>query len=394
MSKLVKALIFFIIVALLVVGGIRLVKIRKEQVSNLPTPERPVYLVEGATVKKGSITVEDKFLGLFRPYNTVEVTSKVSGYVKKIHVKTGQHVKKGDILVSIDDTPVRKEIQIARIDIENLQIQLDSLRAKKEAVETDLKTKENIYRRDSRLYEKKAISREALERSYTAYMMAQAQLEEVKTAIKNTQNKIKQLKDKIESLKNELSYLQIKSPVNGIVQRINFREGNLVVPGKPVLNVESSERYEIVVKLPPDYPVSEGDKMTVDFGGEKKELKVMMVCPATSPEFLKVIKTRIGYKPDGVVSNSLLNVSILKSYSGYVVPANAVFSMTDGDYILVAEGDRFTRLPVKVIATDGRHSVIQGDGIQEGMAVAVGEESKLRLLSLGKKGKVILKESK
>jgi len=394
MSKLAKIFIGLLIVILLIVGGIKLVKTRKEQISDLPPPERPVYLINGATIKKGLITVEDKFIGLFRPFNTVEITSKASGYIKKIHVKTGQAVKKGDMLVSIDDTQVKKEIQITKIDVENLRIQLRSLKTKKEALETDLQTKNNTYNRNKRLYEKKAISKEALERSFTAYKMAQAQLEEVKTSIKNIQNKILQLKDKIDSLKNELSYFQIKSPVNGIIQRINFREGNLIVPGKPVLNVESSEKYEIVVKIPPDYPVSVGNKIRVNFGSEKKELKVMKVCPSTSPELLKLIKTRIDYKPKGVISNSLLNVSILKNYTGYIVPVNAVFSMTGGDYILVIDGENFNKLPVKVVATDGEKTVIQGNNLQEGMVVAVGEESKLRLLSLGKKGKVILKENK
>ncbi|NPA58447.1 MAG: efflux RND transporter periplasmic adaptor subunit [Aquificae bacterium] len=392
MSKWLKRLVIVILLLVFIIGGIRLLKIRMEEVASTPPPEKPVYVVEGAVVKKGSIQVEDQFLGLFRPFNTVQVSSKLSGYIKKIHVKTGQFVKKGQVVLTVDDTPVKTQIETTAVEIQNVKSQLKALSGKKEALKIDLETKRKIYERNKRLYEKKAIPLEAVEKSYAVYKIAQSNYNDVVSNISVLEGKIKQLREKMASLEDELGYLRITSPVDGVVQRINVREGNLVVPGKPVLNIESSDRYEIIVKLPPDYPVKEGDSLVVDFNGSKKELKVMMVCPSASPEFLKVIKTRIGYRPEGVASNSFLNVSLKKELSGYVVPLNAVLELTGKKYLLIYRDGGFQKVEVELLGTDGVNAVVKGN-IQEGMEVAVAQQSKLRLLAFGKKGKLVLKES-
>jgi len=392
MNKLLKTLLIILIVFIIVLGGIKLLKTRMEQLALTPPPEKPVFVVEGAVVEKGKLDIQTDFVGLIRPFNTVEVSSKVSGYIKKIHVKTGQKVQKGQVIVSVDDTPVKTQIETTRLEIQNLKSQIQALLHKKEALKVDVETKKKIYERNKRLYEKKAISKEALEKSYTVYKLAQSNYEDVVSSISVIQGKIKQLKQKLLSLEDELNYLQIKSPVNGTVQRINIREGNLVVPGKPVLNIESSDRYEIVVKLPPDYPVEVGDVMVVDFGGNRKQLKVMMVCPGASPEGLKVIKTRIRYKPADVVSNSYLNVSLKKEVSGFIVPVNALLDMTGKTYLLVYKNGSFERVEITLLGTDGRKAVVDGP-LTEGMEVAVAQQSKLRMLAFGKKGKVIIREN-
>ncbi|NPA12449.1 MAG: efflux RND transporter periplasmic adaptor subunit [Aquificae bacterium] len=387
-KKAVKILLLILIVALLVVGGVRLIKIRKQEVANTPPPQEPVYTVEYATVKKGSVSVEDRFTGFIKPYNTVQVMAKIPAYIKKIYVKTNQPVKKGELIILLDDTQIKSQINTVKIDIQNLKLQLQTLKAKEQALKTQLETNRNIYLRNKKLYEKKAIPQEALEKSLTAYKLSQAQYKEVLQGIKQTENRINQLKEKVKSLENELTYLQIHSPVDGVVQRINIREGNIPPMGKSILNIETSGRYEIIVKLPPDYPVAEGDPMVVETPVGRKELQVKMVCPSASPEGLKVIKSMVKEKPKGVVSNSYIKVYLPKTASGFVVPATAILHLTDGTYLLTLKEGRFIKIPVKVVLSNGKEAVVEGN-IQEGLKVAVGEESKLRLLSFGRKGKFI-----
>ncbi|WP_457642984.1 efflux RND transporter periplasmic adaptor subunit [Persephonella sp.] len=389
MSKILKTAVVAVLIIILVIGGIRLIKIRKEQVAGTPPPEKPVYAVKGTKIKQGTLTISNHFVGFIRPVNTVDVSPKTAGYIKKIHVKTGQKVKKGDLLVSIDDTQIKNDIKNVQLDISTVEIQLSAVQAKKEALKTDLQTKKHIYERNKRLYEKKAISEEALEKSLTAYRLALSQYEEVLATEKNLSSKIQQLRNRIKTLQNELSYLQIRSPVDGIVQRINIREGNLATLNKPVLSVESSGMYEVIVKLPPDFPVKEGDTAVVDFNGNRKTLKISMVCPSASPEALKVIKLRLHDKPPSVPSNSYLNVYLEKKVEGLTLPVNAVLTLTDGSYVLVYKSGKFEKVPVKLIASNGRTAVIQGENLHEGMVVAVAEESKLRLLAAGRAGKII-----
>jgi multidrug efflux pump subunit AcrA (membrane-fusion protein) len=47
----------------------------------------------------------DEFTGRIDAIETVEIRPRVSGYVDKVHFKSGQMVKKGDLLYTIDARP-------------------------------------------------------------------------------------------------------------------------------------------------------------------------------------------------------------------------------------------------------------------------------------------------
>jgi len=85
MSKNIpKIIITAVTVALIALGAVSLLKKRKAQLANLPTPERPVYVVKGAVVKKGQIVVKRTFTGKVYSDNEVKVTTKFGGYIKSI----------------------------------------------------------------------------------------------------------------------------------------------------------------------------------------------------------------------------------------------------------------------------------------------------------------------
>ncbi|WP_457634750.1 efflux RND transporter periplasmic adaptor subunit [Persephonella sp.] len=390
MGKIIKIFVFVVVVAVLVVTGVLLIQKKKEEISKIPTAEKPYYTVKGSRVQKGAILLTRDFVGEFRPENVVLVSSNKSGYIKKLYVKIGQKVKKGQILSVIDDTQIKNQIKNLQIDLKNLELRLKSLKTREQAAKVLLITKKNSYKRDKRLFEKKAVSKEKVEKSYSSYLLAKSQLEDIQTEIQTVKNRIKQLSNEISTLKNSLLYLRIKSPVDGIVQNIFLREGNLVLPGKPIMRIEESKRYEIVVKVPSDYPVKEGDPVRIRFNGNVKDYKVSIVYPSSS-DYLKVVKIRLTEKPEEVISNSLINVSFVKEIEGFVVPKNAVLNTSSESYVLTVSDGRFKKIPVIVKGVNNMYAAVSGN-LKEEMVVAVGEESKLRLLSTGRKGKIILEK--
>ncbi|WP_293446430.1 efflux RND transporter periplasmic adaptor subunit [Persephonella sp.] len=390
MGKIIKIITLMMVVATLVIAGIFLIQKKKEEISKIPTPEKPYYTIRGTRLEEGTVLLTRDFVGEFRPENVVLVSSNKSGYIKKIYVKTGQEVKKGQILSVIDDTQIKNQIKNLQIDLKNLELRLKSLKTREQAVKALLITKENIYKRDKRLFEKKAVSKEKVEKSYSSYLLAKSQLEDIQTEMQTTKNRIKQLSNELKTQKNSLLYLRIKSPVDGVIQNISLREGNLVLPGKPIMRIEESKRYEIVIKVPSDYPVKEGDPVRIRFNGNVKDYKVSTVYPSPS-DYLKVVKIRLTEKPEGIISNSLINVSFVKEIEGFVVPKNAVLNTSSGSYVLTVSEGRFKKIPVVVKGMNKKFAVVSGD-LKKGMIIAVAEENKLRLLSTGKKGKIVLEK--
>ena len=386
MSKYIKVLIFILIVIGLVVGGVRLIKKRKEELAHLKPPEKPVYIVKGTKVKKGNILISDEFLARYQPVNQVKVATKVVGYIKNIYVEEGQPVKKGQLLAVIDSVPLTVKLQNLKLEIENMSQKLSALKEKEKALSFDVETKRKIYERNKVLYQKKALSKEKLELSETAYKLTAAKLAELKANEKILQNKLNELENNIKNVKNSLSYTKIYSPVNGIVDTILKREGNLAVIGKPIMLVEDTSRYELKTELPLNYRLE--NIAFISLKGGNIQFKNFKVLPSASQRDLKVVKIYTK-KLQGIPSNSIQHISINREVSGFIVPRNAILHLSNGTFVLTVKDGKFVKIPVKLLGENEKYAVISGN-ITESMPVAVAEESKLRLLSFGKKGKLVI----
>ena len=65
------------------------------------------------------------FSGQVEPRQTVEVANQVNGVVKKIHVVAGQRVRRGALLVSLDDADAKIEVAVARAALEEANARLE-----------------------------------------------------------------------------------------------------------------------------------------------------------------------------------------------------------------------------------------------------------------------------
>ena len=388
-----KKLLIIPIIILLIIGGILLIKKRKSEIAHLKTAYRPVYLVEGVKVKDGSIEIKREFIGKLEADNIVNVSTKIPAYIKDIKVKEGETVRKGQTLVILDNQPVQLEIRNIETNINILRNQLEALNSQKEALKTALQTAKNIYERNKKLYEKKAISKEKLELSETKYQEVKANYEKILRSIKNVENNIKQQGNKISIKRNQLTYLSIKSPIDAKVDKIFLKIGNLAPVGKPIMRLISKDKYKILFSFPNSLDIKEGSTVYINFGnGDIKEAKIIKIYPQTDKSFLNVAEIRLNSIPTNIKSGSLVNLDVvIKEVSGKVVPVNGILELSDGNYVLTVKGDKFVKIPVKVLGKNEKFAVIEGN-IQIGTPIAVGEENKLRILTTGKKGKLVSKK--
>lgn len=115
-----------------------------------------------------------------------EIKPKVSGYIEGVHVKEGERVKKGQLLFTLETQSLNQEAAAARANVRAAQVEVDKLEP---------------------LVEKDIISPVQLETARAR--LAQAQ---------SSSN----------SISESINYARIKSPIDGFVGSINYREGSLV----------------------------------------------------------------------------------------------------------------------------------------------------------------------
>lgn len=110
-------LILLIATALLIFSGCK-----QKQVSNIETPKN----MKVVQVTKGNIKIENDYAGEIKAMEQVEVLSKVPEKIASIFVDVGDKVSKGDILLKLDETDAKIQLDQARASVDAAKINLKS----------------------------------------------------------------------------------------------------------------------------------------------------------------------------------------------------------------------------------------------------------------------------
>ncbi|WP_107874440.1 efflux RND transporter periplasmic adaptor subunit [Neisseria weaveri] len=202
MKKLVKWIIVLLVAALAVWGGWQLFK----------PEEKAVYLTE--TVKRGEIRRTVRATGEISAGQLVDVGAQASGQIKKLYVKLGQTVKKGDLIAEIDSTTQVNALSSNQAKLETFRAQLASARIA-------LGNAERAYRRERALWSENATSKAELEDAEGALASAKAKITELQSQIKQTQIAIN-------TAEADLGYTRISAPMDGTVVSVTVEEGQTV----------------------------------------------------------------------------------------------------------------------------------------------------------------------
>ncbi len=387
-----KVIPIIIIIVLAVIIG-KKIKEKKLHLKNMPTPEIPAYTVKGFKIKQREIKLKKDFIGKILPDKSVNISSKLSGFIEKVYVSENDVVKKEDLLVKIDDREIKFQIKNLNDLKDSLISQIDSLKAQLEGAKAKLEYLKNKFKRDKKLYLGKAISKESFEFSRSNYFSQKALVQSIKSSIKSVKSKIKSTIAQIGALQDRLKYTEIYSNIDGIVTKVFLHEGNLATPGKPILNIQTTNNYKILVEVPLKFSskLNKNTKVLIDFSEKKVISHINKIYPKSNEHSLSIVEIRVPEIPENISTNSWINVSFFyKRVKGLIVPVDSILTMTNGkNYILTLKNKKFVKIPVRIIAENDKFAVIKGN-IAQGMSVAVAMQRKLRLLSLGAKGSIML----
>ncbi len=160
---------------------------------------------ETMAVKAQEITMYDKYSATIRGRQDIDVMPQVSGTLKKLCVTEGESVKDGQTLFIIDQVPY--------------QAALNTAEAALNAAKAQVATAQLNYDSKKTLFDQQVISDVDLQTAYNTLLTAKAQVAQCEAQVVNA--------------KNNLSYTVVKSPSNGVVGTLPYRQGALVGPSMP-----------------------------------------------------------------------------------------------------------------------------------------------------------------
>ncbi|NOR56092.1 MAG: efflux RND transporter periplasmic adaptor subunit [Sulfurovum sp.] len=167
--------------------------------------------------------------------NQKMLTSRYMGYVKKMLVSEGDLVQKGDLIYEIDS----KDIESAerQVDLSISQARL-SLQMNKNQYGNVLV---NVARH-ARLYKKKMVSKYEFEQ----LQLAAKNLEDM---VKIAEQQVDQALAKKDEVLNQYKYLKIVAPNDGVIVEKRLNEGEMAIPGMPVVVLTDLSKLKIVAEI-------------------------------------------------------------------------------------------------------------------------------------------------
>jgi membrane fusion protein, multidrug efflux system len=162
--------------------------------------ERPAAAVTVNQPIVRQIVEWDEYPGHLEAVDSVDIQSRVTGYLDSIGFKDGAEVKKGDLLFVIDPRPYQAELDRAEADINQ--------------AESRLELASNDLARAERLLKSKAISEEEADSRSKSERQAEASLQSARAVA--------------ETAKLNFEYTHIAAPIDGRIGRKMVTAGNLV----------------------------------------------------------------------------------------------------------------------------------------------------------------------
>jgi membrane fusion protein, multidrug efflux system len=152
-----------------------------------------------------------------------EVTAEVEGPIAAVNVVDSQAVKRGDVLVVIDDTDAKIALRQAEADLARAEAQVVSAKADVERSNIDLQRRQALVASGS-------VSGDELTKVINSASDAGASLNASRAAVAQAQARV-------DKAKVDLGRTVIRSPVDGVFARRNVQLGQRVQPSTPLLSV-------------------------------------------------------------------------------------------------------------------------------------------------------------
>lgn len=314
-------------------------KLKQEQLANqIATLEAEVQATDTAAAKVDSSKFKSVAVSVLAPStynhyveiqgkvtteNNIVVSSETAGLIKDIKVKRGDKVKKGQVLAELDNVLIKKSM---------------------EELKSGLELATTVYEKQEKLWK-----------------------DNVGTEIQYLQakNSKENLELKMAQLQEQLKKTFIKAPIDGVVDDVFKKEGELQSPGMPAFRVLQSSDFKILGELAESYisKINVGDEVEVYYPDLKISTKEKISVVGSSINEVNrtfTVEVKVTKNTSMIKANLIayLKINDFRQSNALVVPVNTVQSSRDGQYIYVADKGTVVKKTVSVKETYGNTALI------------------------------------
>ena len=254
------------------------------------------------TIKLSPVEEEYEAVGTVRSKTTSSLSSKTVGSILAVHVREGDRVKIGQLLIEIDDRDSQSQLQKAeaglrevREGLEEIEQNIHGAEAARGGAEAGRALALATFKRYKALLEQKSASQQEFDEVQAKMKIAEAEADRAGRMLQALTAKKSQVLAKMEQAKADITsaqiyvgYGRITSPMNGVVVSKQADIGLLAAPGVPLLTVEDNSRYRLEVSVEDSLlgriRLGSPSQISIDaLGPQEFSRRVTEVVPASDP---------------------------------------------------------------------------------------------------------------
>lgn len=329
-------------------------------------------VLPGLTVELMPLELRIVASGEVRYQSLARIGSEMTGTVLARHVREGDRVNKGDLLIELNPDELQARLDQAKTLLQQLrEVSRPQAQAALAEAQDNLRQASREARRRETLAVKGVIAAEQLEQAQRIELNAKtaltrAQLVADSLAAGSTEEQL--LQQRIVSAEAELAKTRIYAPFAGRVQTRNVEPGDLVQPSKVLLEIARSDG------LAPDGVASDGLEVVValdekNFAPLKLQQPVQLIADAWPEQIVPGVVSFIAPAVDSSRGTIDVHISVLSDDSNFLQ------GMTVSANIIAAERERTLVLPndYLLIGSAGQPQVLRWqDGAVRSLDVQLG----------------------
>jgi RND family efflux transporter MFP subunit len=332
--------------------------------------------------------------GAFRPYQQVDLHAKVAGYIQKIFVDVGDHVKSGQTLAILEVPELNAQVQGAKADIRRNQDAMRRAQSEIQRAESMHSAYHAAYARLKQASESRPglIAEQELDDSMAKDKEAEAQVESSRAVLAESESQLAVAQADLNRLAALAAYSHITAPFSGVVTKRYADTGALIQAGTssstqsmPVVQLAEWSRLRLVVPVPESAVphIHLGSQVQVRVGALNRtfEGQVARFADALDQQTRTMeteidVENRDGTLVDGMYAETSLVLS--RKTGALTVPIQAV--RRDGTGASVWTVDRAGRVQERSVklGEEGSDRVEILSGLEENDRVIVGSLGDLR----------------
>jgi len=332
--------------------------------------------------------------GEFRPFQDVEVHAKVAGYIQKINVDVGDHVKEGQVLAVLEVPELAAELSGADAAVRRSEEEIHRAQSDVERAQSSHAATHSGYTRLKQASDSRSglVAQQEVDDAQAKDLESEAQVSSAKAQLSAAQRQLEVSQANQKQYNALANYSRITAPFAGVITARLADTGALIQGGTsassgagPVVRLTEVSKLRLVLPVPESVAsqIHLGDPVKArvqalnqDFDGQVSRFSDLLDRQTRTMETEIDFPNKDGRLIPGMYAEATL--SLTKTANELCVPAEAVSRNNSAASVLIVNSQSLIEERQIKLGFEGESYIQVLSGLTEGDRVVIGARSQFR----------------